>query len=179
MPNNYGAIELGICENVSLALNEKLGVATGFKPSEWTENIDKLSLPTESDISFTSVVENSWDGTNSERDMLTLTALSDTVITFNQSATGSTNCSSNDGYVKITVNGVATWEREMPTNASQTFDDIPTINLNKGDVLKLVFGFANRHTNINMNFTGGKINIVGGASLRGVTGISKTTTTMI
>lgn len=132
-----------------------------------------------SDISFTSAVTSGWTATNGERDMLTITAITDAVVTFNQTATGITNCGSNHAYEKITVNGVEKWRRNMPTNTSQTFNDIPVINLNKGDVMALTFGFTNYHSNINMNFVGGKIDIVGGVSFRGITGVTNTSTTII
>lgn len=130
-------------------------------------------------LDFTSAVTSGWTDTNGERDMLTITAITDAVITFNQSATGVTNCGSNHGYEKITVNGVEKWRRTMPTNTSQTFNDIPVINLNKGDVMALTFGFTNSHSNINMNFVGGKIDIVGGVSFRGITGVTNSSTTIV
>lgn len=48
--SEYGAIRLDICEATSEALNEKLGVTTGFKPSEWAENIGVLVKPTSGEV---------------------------------------------------------------------------------------------------------------------------------
>lgn len=44
---DYGAILLSACEATSQALNKRLGVTTGFKPSEWAENINLLVKPAE------------------------------------------------------------------------------------------------------------------------------------
>lgn len=44
---DYGAILLSACEATSQALNKRLGVSTGFKPSEWAENINLLVKPAE------------------------------------------------------------------------------------------------------------------------------------
>lgn len=42
--SDYGAIPITLAESTSEALNTKLGVTTGFKPSEWPEAI--ASIPT-------------------------------------------------------------------------------------------------------------------------------------
>lgn len=44
---DYGAVLLSACEATSQALNKRLGVTTGFKPSEWAENINLLVKPAE------------------------------------------------------------------------------------------------------------------------------------
>ena len=42
---DYGAIPLTLAEGVSQKLNQKLGVSTGFKPSEWADAINLLACP--------------------------------------------------------------------------------------------------------------------------------------
>lgn len=61
--SDYGAIPLTLAESTSEALNTKLGVTTGFKPSEWPEAI--ASIPTGGGISIEQVLT---DGRISNRD---------------------------------------------------------------------------------------------------------------
>lgn len=129
-------------------------------------------------IAFQSDITGSWNASaGDERNMLTITATGTTTIAFGSACTGRTNCSNNDGYIEIRKNGTAVHSVTLPANTTTNIGTIPNISLNAGDVCTLVFGFAGSHTNINMHFYNGELQIDGNVEIA-VTNASKSTVTM-
>lgn len=64
-----------------------------------------------------------------------------------------TNCSSNEGYIKIQVNSTQVSSTSLTTDVKTTVPDT-IVNVSAGDVLQIIFGWVNSHTNIKMSYNG-------------------------
>ena len=125
-------------------------------------------------INFSADVNSGWSATDATRTMMTITASGDAQIIFGKGATGITNCSNNHAYMKLIKNSTEIWTKTLPQNTTTKLDDIPDISLADGDQLKLVFGYASTHSNINMHFNNGYLQIAGNADVKGLAGVSNT-----
>lgn len=125
-------------------------------------------------INFSADVNSGWSATDATRTMMTITASGDAQVIFGKGATGITNCSNNHAYMKLIKNSTEVWTKTLPQNTTTKLDDIPDISLADGDQLKLVFGYASTHSNINMHFNNGYLQIAGNADVKGLAGVSNT-----
>lgn len=125
-------------------------------------------------INFSADVNSGWSATDATRTMMTITASGDAQIIFGKGATGITNCSNNHAYMKLIKNSTEIWTKTLPQNTTTKLDDIPDISLSDGDQLKLVFGYASTHSNVNMHFNNGYLQIAGNADVKGLAGVSNT-----
>ena len=126
---------------------------------------------------FNSQVTSGWTGTSVERTMLTITAKGNGSITFDNNGKGRTNCSNSDGYISVRKNGTAVYTKSLAPNTDETLA-IPVVNFSAGDVITLVFGFANYHSNINMKLTGDSFTVQGSATVSGISNTTNTSTTL-
>lgn len=121
-------------------------------------------------FSFKADVSGSWNASaGDERSMLKITAIGETTASFGAASTGITNCSSNHGFIEIRKNGTAVHSVTLPPNTTTAIGNIPDVTLSAGDVLEIIFGFTGSHTNINMHFYDGEIQIDGSATIEGPT----------
>lgn len=126
---------------------------------------------------FNSQVTSGWTGTSVERTMLTVTGNGNGSITFDNNGKGRTNCSNSDGYISVRKNGTAVYTKSLAPNTDETLA-IPAVNFSAGDVITLVFGFANYHSNINMKLTGDSFTVQGSATVSGISNTTNTSTTL-
>ena len=126
---------------------------------------------------FNSQVTSGWTGTSVERTMLTVTGNGNGSITFDNNGKGRTNCSNSDGYISVRKNGTAVYTKSLAQNTDETLA-IPAVNFSAGDVITLVFGFANYHSNINMKLTGDSFTVQGSATVSGISNTTNTSTTL-
>ena len=126
---------------------------------------------------FNSQVTSGWTGTSVERTMLTVKGNGNGSITFDNNGKGRTNCSNSDGYISVRKNGTAVYTKNLAPNADETLA-IPVVNFSAGDVITLVFGFANYHSNINMKLTGDTFTVQGSATVSGISNTTNTSTTI-
>lgn len=131
---------------------------------------------------FQSDVSGGWSDTSgdgSERNMLTITATGDCVVSFGSGMSAKTNCGSSHGYVSIEKNGTQVASVTCPTNTQTNLGTISDVSLSAGDVLSITFGFIGSHTNINFHLYDGAISINGSATVDGASSYSNSTTLIL
>lgn len=128
----------------------------------WYKCIGSVGGSRQTTIAFQADVSGSWNASaGDERNMLTITANGAVTIAFDSGSTGRTNCSNSDGFIEIRKNGTAVHSVTLPANTTTNIGAIPDVSLNAGDVCTIVFGFSGSHTNINMHFYDGEMQIDG------------------
>ena len=130
-------------------------------------------------IGFSSECTGSWNGTDDERTVLTISASDKTTVNFNTGMTATTNCGSNDGYIAVYKNSTQVFKKMLTTGATVSLGSLPSMSLEEGDIATVRFGFANSHTNIRMYLYNGTVEVGGVASVTGIVGVTNTNTKII
>ena len=141
--------------DIADAIREKKGSSSSIAAKDMADEI--LTIPTGGGVTasvdlFLSnnefIYRSGISGTNYSTVGRSFTMSKDGTVIFGQGSRMVTNTASNEGYVDIQKNGVSVLKKYLWTDAS-TGITIPDIDVVSGDVISVVFGFDNYHTNCN------------------------------